>query len=696
MQRVPYISKSKFMAGRQCPKREYLMIHEPSLGDTRVSDIQKQGTLVGELARSAFPGGVLIEQDNYNFEAAIAETERRMADPNVFMLFEAAFCYQNLRVRVDVLARMGEGWSIGTLPDQDYLASEVKASTRVKDHQIEDVSFQVYVLEKCGVKVRAAAIMHLNREYVYPGGVIDTTKLFKMEPITSKDAAWVEAEVARQLPVIQQSQPPVIGIGPHCRTPYECEFHTHCHPKVELAALPAPRPEGGFLLQSLRYPLFYLDFETLTPAIPQFPRTRAWDQVPTQWSCHIQRAPGGPLEHREFLHDTASDPRVPFAKAVSDVLEETGSVIIYSKFERTILRQITQQFPEFAAKFVMVETRLWDLYDLMKACFDKEDFGGSLSIKVVSKVLAPDVRYDVLAIRNGDEAAGAWRRLISLVEGPEKDQLRRDLAAYCSVDTQAMVAVLAAIIPRLAERSPNPVASKGRISVAEKSALVEIFEELQKKHFSLDSGAVRKVREQAEEVIGGTASRFGLQGFDYPPVPAPKRGWKKHNRTSAWKKAIKEHEKGVRLLPDGFVREPFGTQASPDYIFIFAKQLIRLDIKSSKDGRPSLNDNLPERGTIFVFASSQRARFTFALGSDLVSETMCGLIPEYWAKLRKLGEDMNVRLPEGEPAKFSWRKCFTFRPNPFIDTILGLDRDAREKRVLQRLTSIGSNFTPIS
>lgn len=229
-----------------------------------------------------------------------------------------------------------------------------------------------------------------------------------------------------------------------------------------------------------------------------------------------------------------------------------------------------------------------------------------------------------------------------------------------------------------------------------KTALTEIFETLQKQSFSVDNGVVRKVREQAEGVIEETAARFGLQQFPFPPGPAPKKGWKKANRAKAWKKAFNDHDSGVWMLPDGFVREPFGTQASPDFVFIFGKQLIFIDIKSSKDGRPTLNDNLPARNTIYVFASSKLSRFTFAQGSDLVSEAMRGLQAEYWNELRRVGASMNAKRPSGESAEFGWRKCFTFNSNPFSDKILGLDRVTREDRVLQRLVTIGSNLTTVS
>lgn len=447
-ERIPYISKCKFMAGRQCLLRQWLQIHKPELDETGTTDIMEQGSAVGVFARTAFAGGVLVESDNFDFDKAVAETTRLMADPKVLVLFEAAFRYENLRVRVDMLARMGEGWSIGVIPNKeaDYLACEVKASNSVKPHQIEDVSFQKYVLEKAGLDVRVVTVCHLNRDYVYPGGKIETSKLFKMEPVTPKSTEWVEAELAKQLPVVGQPVPPVIGTGSHCKTPYECEFYSHCNPKKALIGEPVLNPKGLARLKDLRFPLYILDFETITPAIPLYVGGKCWQAVPTQWSLHVLRKPNGVLEHYDFLHDSATDPRLPFAESVLAALGDMGdmgSVVMYSPYERSTMRRLAEQFPELTLRVKALESRWWDLYgDAIKLCYDKDDFSGSLSIKNVVQVLTPEVRYDELEVRGGDVAAGLWRRLITLPDGPEKDKIRRDLAAYCAVDTVAAYQVL--------------------------------------------------------------------------------------------------------------------------------------------------------------------------------------------------------------------------------------------------------------
>ena len=441
----PSISKSKFIAGRQCLLREWLQANDTTKKFT-CSDIAVQGGEVGKLARVFFTGGVLVKAESWDFDEAVAETVRVMADPAVTMIFEAAFQFQSLRVRVDVLVRLADGWNIGTTEgkEQDFLASEVKASNSVKPHQIEDISYQVYVLGKCGLAVREATIMHLNGKYVYPGGAYDLAKLFVMEQVTPKGDAWVEAELAKQLPVIGQPLPPVIAAGKHCKYPYPCEFWDKCHPAAA-AAFSAPAPNINYAVEAmiakLQWPLYFLDFETVVPAVPLYAGMRPWQQVLTQYSCHIQEYPGGPISHQQFLHGDPSDPREPLLISLLAMLGDEGTVLMYSHFERDRVRDLAKAFPQYASEITALEYRWFDLLELMRLCFDPSDFGDSLSLKKTIQ-LVPEISYDGLAIGNGDLAAAAWRRLITLPDGPEKAEIRENLAAYCAVDTAAMVLIL--------------------------------------------------------------------------------------------------------------------------------------------------------------------------------------------------------------------------------------------------------------
>jgi hypothetical protein len=66
---MPFLSKSKIMAGLQRPKRLYLEVHHPELLDysDETQRLFSIGHEVGEAARTVRPGGKLIEhQGNLN------------------------------------------------------------------------------------------------------------------------------------------------------------------------------------------------------------------------------------------------------------------------------------------------------------------------------------------------------------------------------------------------------------------------------------------------------------------------------------------------------------------------------------------------------------------------------------------------------------------------------------------------------
>jgi len=267
------ISKSSFIAGLQCEKRLWLQKNHPEFAVKTALSIKEQGTQVGLAAQEAFPGGILIDIPSYKREEAVAATKAAMADPKVSIIFEAAFYYNGLIVRVDILVRKGDGWSVQHTPvdeDGDYavgaIVGEVKASTKVKKHHIEDASFQAFVLRRCGVNVTDVTIMHLNRKgcnteitgdvatyvaadtyahlgegYVWDGAVdADGTRkynfaeLFIPVPITPLPDSQLIAQLNPLFVILGQPSAPEIAVGGQCTKPYECEFSEHCHKGLPL------------------------------------------------------------------------------------------------------------------------------------------------------------------------------------------------------------------------------------------------------------------------------------------------------------------------------------------------------------------------------------------------------------------------------------------------------------------------------
>ncbi|MBD0316291.1 MAG: DUF2779 domain-containing protein [Nitrospiraceae bacterium] len=477
----PRLSKSKFVSGIQCLKRLYLEEHRPQLAtppDASLQAMLHMGTEVGELARRLFPGGALVTAGHRQREAALAETARLIHDPTVPAIFEGAFLHEGVLVRADILERVPEcadapGWRL----------IEVKSSTKIKDVHLNDLAIQTHVLLGAGLPITTTCLLHINTGYVYERGEVDLSRLFTVHDLTATVAARraaVPAQLALMRKALLEGDPPVMEPGAHCHSPYECQFWNHCtadKPTRWIFYLPgstqavmqlaeqgitviddipetvplslaqrrvkentewiSPRLRG--VLQSVQYPVHHVDFETVMLAVPRFARTRPYQAIPMQWSNHIQRE-SGELIHHEFLHDAASDPRQRWAEALIESLGERGSICVYSAYERAVMEQVAEAFPEFRTAFRQIIQRLWDLFPVIRDHYYHPSFQGSFSIKAVLPAIVPSLGYGDLVIREGGQAATEYYRMIYVEsDWVEQASIKEALLRYCARDTLAMV-----------------------------------------------------------------------------------------------------------------------------------------------------------------------------------------------------------------------------------------------------------------
>jgi predicted RecB family nuclease len=477
------ISKSKFVAGVQCLKRLYWQVHEPELAaQPGAADqaIMEQGHEVGLLARQMFPGGVEVGSDG-GLDQAIRTTRELIANPEVPAIFEGVFEHDGVLVRVDVLHRRGDGrWRL----------VEVKSSTSVKEKHLDDVSIQSRVVSRCGVDLASVCLAHINRNYVFDGGSIDVPRLFKIRNLTRR-VQRLQPKLTFQLraafTVLSMPKAPDIAPGKHCMSPVACEFFDRCNPPLpddhigylprlhasaeeELEELgvesirdvpddfelteiqrraatcvqtgePWFNPELGKALESLQYPLYFADFESVNPAVPRFSGMRPYDQLPFQWSVHIQRELGTVPEHYEFLATDASDPRHEFTRSLFTALGESGSIVVYNTaFESGRLSELTAWLPEFAKPIKNIQARLWDLLPLVRNHVYHPAFAGSYSLKSVLPALVPEMSYEGMEVANGQNAGLAWETLVrGGLDCDECNRIRKGLLEYCRQDTLALV-----------------------------------------------------------------------------------------------------------------------------------------------------------------------------------------------------------------------------------------------------------------
>jgi len=475
----PNLSKSRFVAGWQCHKLLWLKVHEPLAEELQVDVVLQdrfdQGVQVGTLARGLFPGGVLIDlphDDPWRVEAT-----RKAIDDGVPAVFEATFIEDRVYASIDVLERTADGFTL----------IEVKSSSKVKDDHIPDAAIQTWVARKAGIEVRRVELMHLNTDFRHP----DIGDLFQRTDITAEVEAFqprIPLMVEEQLAVLAGPEPHV-RVATHCwMTDRECPFWDRCFPRDEhhvwrlykaqtnqkwalvlegytrVVDLPSSHkltptqkrqrralecgqlivePELREELRAFDGRLGFLDFETISRAVPVWPDVGPWRQVVVQFSYHEQQA-DGTFTHRAYLAEGPGDPREELALKLLDATANAEKIVMYSHFERTRIKELAVWLPHMAERLKALEEKLVDLLPVIQNNVYHPRFAGSFSIKQVLNPLVPDLTYNDLTIVDGLVASVEIARLLFVAHlVKDRDQLRQDLLVYCERDTWAMVRLLA-------------------------------------------------------------------------------------------------------------------------------------------------------------------------------------------------------------------------------------------------------------
>ena len=481
-----FLSKSKYLAGLQCLKLLWTHYHAKDKippPDSKTQAKFDQGHQVTDLYHSLFPEGVLIDGEPSDYDGLIIKTQEALALKKT--LFEPAFKHKRSFARADVLKPNRDGsWDL----------YEVKSSTSVKDIYYPDVAFQKYCYEGAGINLRNVFLVCINNEYV-KNGPIDAKALFLQEDVTEKAeelSQGIEENINQMVDILKQAKCPDIKIGLQCGEPYECalkEFcwsflpkenvfilnrihkkkafelidsgvthikdipgdyslsvsqrvqcdcHTNGQAKVDPAALKA-------FLDELQFPIYFLDFETVGPAVPVYDESRPYQQVPFQFSLHILPAWGKEASHHAFLAETRDDPRPELLSKLETLIKGKGSVLSYNmSFELARLRESVAVYPKYEAWFRGVEKRFMDLIVPFRKFdyYDPKQMGRT-SIKNVFPALTGGT-YEGLEIGEGGTASLEYGRVMfsNDISPDDKDRVLRGLEEYCKLDTQAMIDIL--------------------------------------------------------------------------------------------------------------------------------------------------------------------------------------------------------------------------------------------------------------
>lgn len=477
---TPVISKSKYLSGLQCHKLLWFQYNRPDeipIPDAGTQAIFDVGHAVGELAQSLFPGGIAIKWDR-DAEKMIELTKNLLAERKP--IYEAAVKYGSAYAIADILAPVdNNSWDL----------IEVKSSTTVKDINLPDVAIQSYVCQNSGIKLNKLFLMHINNQYVRQGD-IEPDKLFTKEDITEQIqelVSQIEPNLEKMVKIIQSTECPDIKIGPHCSNPYECPLTGVCWaflPESNVFSLYRGKALGFELLQknvqklmdippgtilsssqsiqvkcaktnkphidrngianflsTLQYPLYFLDFETIAPAIPFYDGTRPYQNIPFQFSLHIIQKEGAKQEHHSFLAEGKVDPRPEILKELRLLLGNSGAIIAYNAgFETGCLEGSAESYPQYGEWVVRIKQRIIDLLSPFKSfCYYHPEQDGSASLKSVLPALTGK-GYEGMEIADGGTASREYARVtFGDVSEEERQKVRKQLVEYCGQDTEGMI-----------------------------------------------------------------------------------------------------------------------------------------------------------------------------------------------------------------------------------------------------------------
>lgn len=446
---LPQITKSAYIQGLQCPKRYYLNAFKPELRaslEQASRTVFRSGSDVVKAARELFPGGVFgVNPDEPDFSWEKAATDTRQCMDTSDILYQAAFEHNGLCCIIDMLVKRNGRW----------YAYEVKAVNRLQQKHYDDITFQYYVLQQCGIDVADLFLVHMNPAYVRIGP-IDAGQLFHRHSVIRQARKSIHhlEMVLQQLRSLSAEQPePAIDTGNHCKQPYPCPYISYCNPNsISVEPSPSAEPEiqtkqVSAFLEKLIYPLYFFDFEAVQYAVPEFDHSSPFQQIPFQYSLHIQAFPGGELQHTYYLGDGVLDPRHAIMQKLLTDLGQTGSIITWNKtFEATCIRDLAVDFPLFTEPLHALLQRMEDLMlPFSKHWIRLPAAQGKSSLKTILPLLCPELTYASLDIQEGTMASYTYSRLHQQDEETRKIN-REQLLAYCQMDTFAMVKILEKIM----------------------------------------------------------------------------------------------------------------------------------------------------------------------------------------------------------------------------------------------------------
>lgn len=384
--------------------------------------------------------------------------------------------------------------------EDSYDLYKIKACNNIAKYMDEcytDIAFQKYILEKCDIKVKNAYIIYLNPHYVRKGD-IELNKLFVFHDISNEKILEKSKEIEKNIEDIKRIiKDKKIKQRSNCKS--DCVFLEYCHinlPKPNVTEINGIKKNYAHelikkniitfedlkknkitfknqrkqiqintyldkkkfnvkkkslkqFLDKITYPLYYLDFETMCEAIPPFDGTTTYEQMPFQYSLHIEKNKGDKLIHKEFLGTKINCVEELAKKIVEDIPQNVCIISFHSLTEKNMIKKLAQKFPSMRKHLDNITKNIIDLLEPFKKGYYYNSMqGSSNSIKTILPALCPKMKdsYTKLKnIHNGSEALQMFPKLIDMLNNKDIKQYqktRKEMLKYCCLDTLSMNKIL--------------------------------------------------------------------------------------------------------------------------------------------------------------------------------------------------------------------------------------------------------------
>ena len=478
-----YLSKSKYCKAYQCNKILWLDKYKSEVAEVIDNDsVFENGTNVGQLAKGLF-GEYLDVEYNDDLNVMINDTNNYLKNDKC-IITEASFDYNGNFCSVDILKKNND----------EYEIYEVKSSTGVSKIYLEDASYQYYVLKSLGYNVTKVSIVHINSEYERHGD-LELDKLFVIEDVTKyarNNYDNVKNKIEEINKYMNRTTEEDKEIDLCCFEPYECPYFKYCSNLKEnnvfdLRGLDKKIKiklyKSGLIyfkdllnakinkkykeqidyelndkedkinskniktfMNTLSYPLYFLDFETFQESIPEYDGIHPYEQIPFQYSLHYINEKDGQLFHKEFLADGVSDPRRELAERLVNDIPDNVCVLAYNmRFEKGVINRLSKLFPDLSSHLLKINNNMKDLMTpFASRDYYNKYMKGSYSIKYVLPALFtddPSLDYHNLdMVHNGREASATYMDLKNHSK-EELEIIRDNMLKYCGLDTYAMVKI---------------------------------------------------------------------------------------------------------------------------------------------------------------------------------------------------------------------------------------------------------------